>query len=275
MQSLCSLHCFFYLIPNCNVLSSLPFHSHTCRNTTKMEGHYLSGCSYDGNIPFLQGKHIALFLMAVAVTVFFILPFTLLLLFAPCIQASNHFVFKRLKMKLLPLLDAYQAPFGLVVRSILLVGFGLNILGDLDINHLLTITVLSILLCCIWMTGIVYKNTALSILEASFILNLLILSGWTIYNRHASNTSDGQTALVCTSTGIAFSTFIYIVFYHTYLHLKSTRLYLYFKGNKIKRGERRISGAVGESVGSGVNGPPYHTPTVTVIELREPLLTDK
>ena len=240
---------------------------------------------YDGNVSFLQGKHIALFLMAVAVTVFFILPFTLLLLLAPCIQASNHFVFKRLKMKLLPLLDAYQAPYRdkfrfwtgvmLVIRSILLVGFGLNILGDSDINHLLTITVLSILLCCIWMTGIVYKNTALSILEASFILNLLILSGWTIYNRHASNTNDGQTALVCTSTGIAFSTFICIVFYHTYLHLKSTRLYLYFKGNKIKRGERRISGAVGESVGSGVNGPPYHTPTVTVIELREPLLTDK
>ena len=249
------------------------------------DGRPLAVWLYDGNVSFLQGKHIALFLMAVAVTVFFILPFTLLLLFAPCIQASNHFVFKRLKMKLLPLLDAYQAPYRdkfrfwtgvmLVIRSILLVGFGLNILGDSDINHLLTITVLSILLCCIWMTGIVYKNTALSILEASFILNLLILSGWTIYNRHASNTSDGQTALVCTSTGITFSTFISIVFYHTYLHLKSTRLYLYFKGNKIKRGERRISGAVGESVGSGVNGPPYHTPTVTVIELREPLLTDK
>ena len=207
--------------------------------------------------------------MALAVTVFFILPFTLLLLFTPYLQASNHFVFKQLKMKLLPLLDAYQAPYKdtgkfrfwtgvmLVVRSILLVGFGLNILGDSDINYLLTITVLSILLCCIWMTGIVYKNTALSILEASFILNLLILSGWAIYNRHASNTSDGQTALVCTSSGVAFSTFIGIVFYHTYLHLKSTRLYIYFKGNKIKRGERRISGAVGESVGSGVNGPPY------------------
>ena len=139
------------------------------------------------------------------------------------IQASNCFLLKRLKMRLLPLLDAYQAPYKdkfrfwtalmLVIRSILLVGFGMNILGDPDINHLLTITVLSILLCCIWMTGIVYKTIALSILEASFILNLLILSGWTIYNRHASNrdSSDGQTALVCTSTGIAFNTFICIV----------------------------------------------------------------
>ena len=124
----------------------------------------------------------------------------------------------------------------LVVRSILLLGYGLNILGDSNINHLLTITVLSILLCCIWMTGIVYKNTALSILEASFILNLLILSGWTIYNRHASNrdSSDGQTALVCTSSGVAFSTFICIIFYHTYLHLKSRKLRLHLK-KKLKK----------------------------------------
>ena len=235
---------------------------------------------------FLQGKHTALFLMALIVTVLFILPFTLLLLFAPCIQASNHFLFKRLKMKLWPLLDAYQAPYKdkfrfwtalmLVVRSILLVGYGLNILGDPDINHLLTVTVLSVLLCCIWVTGIVYKTTALNILEASFILNLLILSGWTIYNRRASNrdSSNGQTALVCTSTGVAFSTFICIIFYHTYLYLKSAKLHLCFKRNKIKRGDRRMSGAVGESVGSAVDAPPHHPPTRTVIELREPLLTD-
>ena len=235
---------------------------------------------YDGNVPFLQGKHIALFLMALVVTVFFILPFTLLLLFASCIQASNHYLFKRLKMKLLPLLDAYQAPYKarfrfwtglmLVVCSILLVGYGLNILGDSDINH---VTVLSILLCSSWVTGIIYKTTALSILEASFILNLLILSGWTIYNRHASNgdSSDGQTALVCTSTGVAFNTFICIMFYHTYLYLKSTKLHLYFK---TKRGDRRMSGAVGESGGSAVDAPPHHPPTMTVIELRELLLTD-
>ena len=135
---------------------------------------------------------------------------------------------------------------------------------------------LSILLCCIWVTGIIYKTTTLSILEASFILNLLILSGWTIYNRHASHkdSSNGQTALVCTSTGVAFSTFICIIFYHTYLFLKSTNLHLYFKRNKIKIGDRRMSGAVGESVGSAVDAPPHHPPTVTVIELREPLLTD-
>ena len=250
------------------------------------DGTSLAVWLYDGNVPFLQGKQIALFLMALVVTVFFILPFTLLLLFAPCIQASNHFLFKWVKMKLFPLLDAYQAPYKdkfrywtglmLVVRSILLVGYGLNILGDPDINHLLTVTVLAILFCFTSITGAVYKNKVLNILNISFIVNLLILSGWSLYNRHTSNgdSSDGQIALVCTSTGIAFVTFICILFYHTYLYLKSSKLHQCFKKHKVKRGDRREREAVEGSMESAIDTPPQRPPTTTVIELREPLLTD-
>ena len=263
----------------------------TAFSFTYLQNYYGDGRSlavwlYDGNVPFLQGKHIALFLMALAVTVFFLFPFTLLLLFAPCLQASNHFLIKRVRMKLLPLLDAYQAPYKdkfrfwtglmLVVRSILLVGYGLNVLGDSDINNLLTVTVLAILLCCTWIIGIVYKNTSLNILEASFILNLLILSGWTIYSRRTSNgdSSNGQTALVCTSTGITFATFICILFYHTYLYLKSTKIHLWFRTHKIKQGDRREVGAVEGSEESALDPPPHRPPTRTMIELRESLLTD-
>ena len=250
------------------------------------DGTSLAVWLYDGNVPFLQGKHIALFLMALVVTVFFILPFTLLLLFAPCIQASNHFLFKWVKMKLLPLLDAYQAPYKdkfrywtglmLVVRSILLVGYGLNILGDPDINYLLTVTVLAILFCFTSITGAVYNNKVLNILKISFIVNLLILSGWSLYNRHASNgdSSDGQIALVCTSTGIAFVTFICVLFYHTYLYFKSTKLHQCFKKHEVKRGDRREREAVEGSMESAIDPPPHRLPTMTVIELREPLLTE-
>ena len=165
----------------------------------------------------------------------------------------------------------------LVVCSILLVGFGLNILGDPDIDHLLTIT------CSVVNTAVFYLGDRNCVQEHSIEYvrsivhsDLVNPLSWTIYNRHASNrdSSEGQTALVCTSTGITFSTFICIVFYHAYLYLKSTKLYLYFKRNKIKRGDRRMSGAVGESVWSAVDAPPHHPPTRTVIELREPLLTD-
>ena len=250
------------------------------------DGKPLAVWLYDGNVPYLQGKHMALFLMALTVTLFFLLPFTLLLLFAPCIQASNHFLFKWVKIRLVPLLDAYQGPYKdkfrfwnglmLVVRSILLVGFGLNVLGDSDINHLLTVTVLSILLCCTSITGVAYKSTAINILELSFILNLLILSGWTIYNRHASNgnSSEGQIALLCISTGVAFTTFICIIFYHTCLYFKSTKLHFHFRKHKNEKGDRRERRAVEDSVESAVDAPPPRPPTRTVINLREPLLTD-
>ena len=72
----------------------------------------------------------------------------------------------------------------LVVRSILLVGFGLNILGDPDVNNLLIILVLTCLIVGAGLRGIVYKNKFFHFTEISFILNLIILSGWTIYNRH-------------------------------------------------------------------------------------------
>ena len=188
-------------------------------------------------------------------------------------------------MKLTPLLDAYQGPYKdnfrfwtglmLVVRSILLVGFGLNILGDPDINNLLTIVVLSCLVAGTGIRGSVYKNTIIHVTEISFILNLIILSGWTIYNGHipAGDSTAGQTALVCTSTGVAFATFICILTYHTYLRLKSAKLCLYFRRRQTKGGDGMEREVVG-SVESAVDAPPKCPPTVTMIELRESLLTD-
>ena len=117
----------------------------------------------------------------------------------------------------------------------------------------------------------------MNFLETSFIINLIILSGWTVYNRHASNggSNDGQTALVCISIGVAFATFIYIIFYHTYLFLKSTKLYHEcFKRYTIKKGDGRERGVVEGSVESTVDAPSHRSPTRTVIELREPLLTE-
>ena len=54
----------------------------------------------------------------------------------------------------------------------------------------------------------------------------------------------------------------------------TSNLHLYFKRNKTEGGDQRMSEAVGESVGSAVDAPPHHPSTMTVIELREPLLTD-
>ena len=119
-------------------------------------------------------------------------------------------------------------------------------------------------------------KTILHIIERSFIFNLVILSSWTMYNRHASpeNSFAQQTVLVCTSTGVAFATFLCILSYHIYLCLKSTNLHTYFRMHKTVTNITSKVETVGGSVESAIDAPPCRPPTVTMVELREPLLTD-
>ena len=119
-------------------------------------------------------------------------------------------------------------------------------------------------------------KTILHIIESSFIFNLVILSCWTMYNRRASpeNSFAQQSVLVCTSTGVAFATFLCILFYHIYLCLKSTNLHTYFRMHKTVTNIASKIETVEDSVESAIDAPPRHPPTVTMVELRESLLTD-
>ena len=141
---------------------------------------------YDPNITFLQGKHIPLFIAAVVFGLFFIIPFTFLLLFAPCIQAySGHWTLRWTK-NFIPLLDSYQGPYKnntrywtglmLVVRTILFTVYAINSLGDPKINLLVTASVVILILALNLQVGTVYKRVILNFLETSFVLNLGILT---------------------------------------------------------------------------------------------------
>jgi len=131
-------------------------------------------------------------------------------------------------MKLNPLLDAYQGPYKdnfrfwtglmLVVHSILLVGFGLNVLGDPDINNLLIIVVLTYLIVGTCLRGIVYKNKIFHLTEMSLILNLIILSGWTIYDRHRPTGDYVSCWTSCSSLHKHWSRICYLHM-HPYLPL--------------------------------------------------------
>ena len=68
---------------------------------------------YDGNIGYLEGKHIPLFLAGLLAFLFLFLPFTLLLLFGQCIvSGSNHRLLTWVnKPKVRSLLDAYHGPY--------------------------------------------------------------------------------------------------------------------------------------------------------------------
>ena len=128
---------------------------------------------YDGNIDYLSGKHIPLFLVAVLVFLFLFLPYTLLLLFCQWLQAISHLRFFSWvnSARLKPFMDSYHAPYKakhrywpgllLVLRFVLLLVFALNPQQDPIINLLAILVGAGILQLWAWVSGGVYKNWCL------------------------------------------------------------------------------------------------------------------
>ena len=102
------------------------------------DGLHVSLWLYDASVNFHQGKHIPLFITAVAFW-FLIICFILVLVFIPCLQKKSHIPLLFWMNKLKPLFDAYTGPFkdryrfwpGLSL-SLLSIFFFLFALNDLD-----------------------------------------------------------------------------------------------------------------------------------------------
>ena len=182
---------------------------------------------HDGNIRYLHGKHIALFLVALLALLLLFLPYTLLLTVGQWLQAnSNRRCFHWINNpKIKPFLDAYHAPYRdqhrywtglmLCLRCTLLLVFAFNTHADPSLNLLVIGTAVTGLLTLTHFTGLIYKKLYIDILEISFILNLGILAGATYYVKLAV-VPGNQAAIASTSVGIAFATFIVVLLYHTY-----------------------------------------------------------
>ena len=246
---------------------------------------------YDGNVGFVEGKHIPLFLAAIGFGVLYIIPFTLLLLLAPFLQARSH-RHRALRWvdKLMPFLDAYQGPYNsrfrfwsgllLVARVVLFVGFAVNSLGDPQINLKLIVTFLISLFSLQWLLGIAFGSASLynewfiNVLEAFYLCNLGVLSTWSLLQAD-SNTSSRKVETIITSVcvGLAFLVWVCILAYHAYLWLTQveyvTRLWQTIKG----KGHPADDTSDPISPQAAVQ---QHNAVVqrTYIELRESLLTD-
>ena len=178
---------------------------------------------YDANITYFEGKHIYLAVVAILVIAVLILPYTLLLTFGyrllACSNRQYCFWFNTLK----PFLDPYYAQFNgktrywngmlLVVRGGLYVGFAINSLGDPSAN-LIAISVIFFVLGVIpWLGHRIYEKLYVNILEASFILNVCVLS---IATNQVQTVTEHQAVVTYLSLGIAFAEFIGIVIFHLY-----------------------------------------------------------
>ena len=139
---------------------------------------------YNANIDYLSGKHIPLFLVAMLVFFVLFLPYTLLLLFGQWLQAISHLrLFSWVNSaRLKPFIDSYHAPYKakhcywpgllLVLRFTCFLVFAFNVQEDPKTNLLAILIVVGNLFLWLWISGGVYTNKYINILEGSFALKV-------------------------------------------------------------------------------------------------------
>ena len=187
---------------------------------------------YDGNIKYLSGKHVPLFITAFLFLLLLFLPYTLLLLLSQWLQAWPKLFFFINDYRIKAFLDAYHAPYNykhrywtgllLCVRCILFLAIVFSALGDVSVNLLSILSaVVGLLSLKAVVLGGVYKNWYVGVLETSFLLNLCILAAATY---HVKYSGGSQAAVTYTLLSIAFATFAGILIYHSYLQIRDTAL---------------------------------------------------
>ena len=190
---------------------------------------------FDGNVSYLKGKHIPLFIFG-AVIALLILAHTLVLLFIQPLQKYSHYRCFSWIARLKPVIDAYTAlhvikekcrywtGLLLAVRLFLMLAFAANVSNEKNINLAAIILSCLFLLTVAWSVGGVYKKSYLNILNASHIVNLAVSSLLILQEEHISVT------IAYFSVSVAFLTMFCVLVYRIYQRVK-----LLMRACKIRR----------------------------------------
>ena len=141
----------------------------------------------DGNLPFLQSKHLTLSIFTFLVALFIFLPYTFFLLLGHLLyRLPNRKYYRWLLIRIKPLLDSYYAPYKmktrfwtgllLLVRCVLYAIFSFNSLGETGHSLLAISIAFSALGFVIWLIKGIYQHRYIDAIEISVYLNLVILS---------------------------------------------------------------------------------------------------
>lgn len=224
---------------------------------------------HDGNLQYLRGKHIPLFVVSIIIFLLLFLPYTLLLLLGQWLQKFSWFNSHRVKH----FLDAYYAPYTdkhcywtgllLLARCFLFLMFATC---GKSVNLLAISSVIIGLFSLVTLfTKGVYMSWYIWLLEASFLLNLGILSVATFY----SNSVGGNQAIVTfISVGTAFVTFTGIILYHIFLRIRGTNVCK----SALTRQNHPLSMRSDEDEVIFGSSEVIPAPSTTSVCLREPLL---
>ena len=242
----------------------------------------------DGNVGYLRGKHIPLFLVSLLFLVFFFLPYTFFLFLGQWLLALSDrkalFWMSNLRVKIF--LDAHYAPykvkhrywpgFLLLLRWVLFLVFTFNATGDPSINLLAISSIALGLAIMVHFTGPVYTNKFISAIESSFILNLGVLS---LATHYVLNSGGNQKAVTYIFVGVAFVEFLGIVLYHAYLQINDTATWksLVYTVKSRTRCSVDDKSPVDIDHESSTSTAAIQVPSSSLLnftELREPLLED-
>ena len=236
----------------------------------------------DANVAYLHSKHLFLAVITLLVVIFFFLPYTVFLLLGTRLYHFSPRRCARMLLRIKPLLDSYFAPykrnsrywtgFLLSVRCVLYIVFSFNSLGDTN-KSLLAIVITSTGVGGIaWISGRVYKNFYIEIMESSIYLNLITLSAATL-------TQVNRMALVNVLVGIVFVNMIVITIYQFYLlYISKSKKWLKIKANisnNLPHSRTRSENGTSTDDVVPAKPPRKHEDkfvTCTVIQLREPLV---
>ena len=181
----------------------------------------------DGNVPYFQGKHVALVLIALLIILVGV-PYTILLfLWQWLVRAPEWKVFKWTRnTKLNAFISVHHAPYNskyrywtgllLLVRVVLYITASVTVSADPQTSLLVTIILVGVMLSVSKFAGVtVYKNLLIDILDTILYFNLLALSAFSWYRFKID--TEKQTAVAYTSTIITFILLVGVIIYHVYL----------------------------------------------------------
>ena len=177
----------------------------------------------DGNLTYLTGAHLSLFVFTITTLVLFLLPYTTLL--------TGIKVFSRFRTvnRFMPLIDAFCAPykdkwrfwFGARLWVLVVLYTGSALLSERTYGLYFMKVVVLVLFLFAQMAVMPYKSLLINLLDSFFMMNSLVLSAVTLYVRgDLQQLRQGTGALV----GMAFIVFLCILGYHVYNILKTRGL---------------------------------------------------
>ena len=186
----------------------------------------------DGNIDYLGGKHTALFAVSLLVLVTGLV-YTGLVFSSQWLQRYSGKCCKSTRdpvVRLKPLIDAYTGPFKdkyrfwtglcLIVRLMLTVVFSFTTTLQSQLNNYIILLTVGAMIVFIAVSGRVYKDKCLAVLEIFSYVNIICLCLMTVLFTDSYSCVVSINVMVSVSVSIEILLFVVIVTVHCYLAFK-------------------------------------------------------